>query len=548
MAKGYEVMARRWRPQTFEEVEGQQAVVRTLRNAVAQGRLAHALLFAGPRGVGKTTTARLLAKALNCVRGPSADPCGRCESCVAVQQGRLLNVLEIDGASNNRVEEARDLIETVQYAPGPGKWRLVIVDEVHMLSTAAFNALLKTLEEPPPNVVFVLATTEPHKVPATIHSRCQRHDFRRLTAGEIVEGLTKRLGGEGLAVGDQVLRAIARAAQGSLRDAQSLLEQILAYAGPAPTPEDVEASLGLVRADRLAEAAEAIAARATAKALALVDSLNREGHDLRVFCQELVGHFRDLAVVKVCESPKALLEDSRVPEETLRRQAARLTLAEIDLMQRALLQAEQEMRRAAAPRLALEMAMVRLGEIRSLQPVPELMRRLGELEQRLGAGPSAPAAPVPGELPLFAAAAPPSVAAQEQRPALPPAAGDAGGGWQRARGLLAPRKRLAAVLAESEAALRGDTLEVTVNNGSGFVKELLEEPEARRLVAEAVREAFGERLQVVYRYRAVRASAPGAHPMGGAGSGGADHARVREALEIFEGRIASTREAPGAAA
>jgi DNA polymerase-3 subunit gamma/tau len=570
MAKSYEVMARRWRPQTFEEVEGQQAVVRTLRNAVAQGRLAHALLFAGPRGVGKTTTARLLAKALNCVRGPTADPCGECESCAAVKDGRLLNVLEIDGASHNRVEEARDLIETVQYAPGPGRWRVVIVDEVHMLSTAAFNALLKTVEEPPPNVVFVLATTEPHKVPATIHSRCQRHDFRRLTAREIVDGLAKRLRGEGLTVPEEALRAIARAAQGSLRDAQSLLEQILAYAGPSPTPEDVEASLGLVRADRLAEAADAIAARATDKALALVDSLHREGHDLRLFCQELVATVRDLAVVKVCQRPGPLLEDSRVPEETLRKQAAGLTLAEIELMQKALLQAEQEMRRAAAPRLALEMALIRLGDIRSLEPVPDLIRRLRELEQQLGVGAAPPPPPAAAELPLFAAAspAPPTAArasAPPPRPApapgtpaesaafpapapveplpAPPATADAGAGWQRARHLLGPRKKLAAVLAESEAVLQGDTLEVTVGNGSGFVRQMLEEPEARRVVGEAVREAFGGRLSVTFSFRAARPAAPAAC---GPGAAPAEHARVREALEIFEGRIAPTRENSGA--
>ena len=569
MGKAYEVMARRWRPQTFEEVEGQQAVVRTLRNAVAQGRLAHALLFAGPRGVGKTTTARLLAKALNCVRGPTADPCGECDSCVAVKDGRLLNVLEIDGASHNRVEEARDLIETVQYAPGPGRWRVVIVDEVHMLSTAAFNALLKTIEEPPPNVVFVLATTEPHKVPATIHSRCQRHDFRRLTAGEIVDGLAKRLRGEGLAVPEEALRAIARAAQGSLRDAQSLLEQILAYAGPGPTPADVEASLGLVRADRLAEAAEAIAARATDRALALVDSLHREGHDLRLFCQELVATFRDLAVVKVCQRPGALLEESRVPEEMLRKQAARLTIAEIELMQRALLQAEQEMRRAPAPRLALEMALIRLGEIRGLEPVPDLIRRLRELEQQMGFGspPAAPPPPATAELPLFggAPAAPPPAAraaapplrpepvaqAESAAPAAPPLEGspaaspttaEAGAGWQRARHLLGSRKKLAALLADSEAVLQGDLLEVTVNSTSGFVKQMLEEPEARRAVGEAVGESFGERLRVVFRFRAARPAASY-----GAGAAAADHARVREALELFEGRIAPTRESPGAA-
>jgi DNA polymerase-3 subunit gamma/tau len=535
MTEPYRVMARRWRPEIFQEVVGQEAVVRTLRNALAQHRLAHALLFTGPRGVGKTSTARLLAKALNCVRGETSDPCGACDSCLAVEDGRLLNVLEIDGASNNRVEEARDLIETVQYAAGPGRWRMVIVDEVHMLSTAAFNALLKTLEEPPPNVVFVLATTEPHKVPATIHSRCQRHDFRRLTAAEIATSLEGRLRQEaaGPAVGGEALAAIARAAQGSLRDGQTLLEQVLAYAGPNATLKDVEDCLGLVRADRLMEVVEAILGRAPGRALELVGALHGEGHDLRLVCQELVAHFRDVAVAKVCGSPDRLLGDSRVPPEALRQQAQRLSLAEIEVALKALLAAEREMRRAPAPRLALEMALIRLGELRSLEPVPQLVARLQELERRLGAGAAPPgaASPAPPELPLFA---PPALAAPVETAPGGPA--DVEAGWRHARQLLAPRKRLATVLAASEAALRGETLEVMVQNGSGFVREALEDPEARRVVAEAVREAFGARLHLRYQYGGGRAAA----------SPAAERPAVRLALELFEGRIAARDEAGAA--
>src|SRR5574341_2392485 len=219
----YLVLARRWRPQSFEEVVGQRPVTQTLKNAIAQDRVAHALLFAGPRGVGKTTTARILAKALNCVQGPTPTPCGTCPACGEIAAGRSVDCLEVDAASNTQVEKTRDLLETVQYAPTRGRHKVYIIDEAHMLSTSSFNALLKTLEEPPSRVVFILATTEPHRIPATIHSRCQRHDFRLLGAAEIVGRLREIVAAEHVATDEGSLALLTQAASGSLRDAQSLL-------------------------------------------------------------------------------------------------------------------------------------------------------------------------------------------------------------------------------------------------------------------------------------------------------------------------------------
>ncbi|MFN3477224.1 MAG: DNA polymerase III subunit gamma/tau, partial [Candidatus Methylomirabilales bacterium] len=242
----YLVLARKWRPQTFDEVVGQRPVTQTLKNAILQNRLAHALLFAGPRGVGKTTTARILAKALNCEQGPTPEPCNRCPRCREITEGRSMDCIEIDGASNRGIDEVRELRENVRYAPALGKSKVIIIDEVHMLTEPAFNALLKTLEEPPPRVVFVLATTEPHKVPPTIHSRCQRHDFRRIGLQEMVGRLQTICSAEGIEVEKEALLAMAKAAEGSLRDAESLLDQVIAYSGQKVKLQDVVEALGLI--------------------------------------------------------------------------------------------------------------------------------------------------------------------------------------------------------------------------------------------------------------------------------------------------------------
>jgi DNA polymerase-3 subunit gamma/tau len=552
----YEVIARRWRPRTFDEVVGQRNVTETLKNAIATNRVAHAFLFAGPRGVGKTTTARILAKALNCDRGPTPAPCGTCGACEEIAAGRSVDCLEVDAASNTQVEKTRDLLETVQYVPTRGRHKVYIIDEAHMLSSSSFNALLKTLEEPPPRVVFILATTEPHRIPATIHSRCQRHDFRLLGAREIVGRLREIVEAEKVTAEDEVLVLLAHAASGSLRDAQSLLDQAIASLGNRLEAERVADLLGLVEADVLAEAAEAILARDAARALGLVDRLATHGQDLRQFALELTAHLRDLLILKVCPEPGALLEGVRVSVEAARRQAERAAVPELELMIRTLQQVEGEMRRAPQPRFLLEMALIRLTEIRRLQGLPEILGRLVALEGRLPGGLPTPAAT--GELSLFesrpAAAErparpaqgreispPPSAARTSQEPATPSAATDVTVGWAVVVGRLRGRKRLASVLTEVEPiALTGDTLTLEVKNGNAFVRDTLEDPDTRRLIADAAAEAFGRRLRIEYRFatpppprlepvetRRVPASTPRSR----------DHPLVREALGLFGGAI-----------
>ena len=552
----YQVIARRWRPQTFDEVVGQRNVIDTLKNAIAADRVAHALLFAGPRGVGKTTTARILAKGLNCDRGPTPTPCGTCGACEEIAAGRSVDCLEVDAASNTQVEKTRDLLETVQYAPTRGRHKVYIIDEAHMLSTSSFNALLKTLEEPPPRVVFILATTEPHRVPATIHSRCQRHDFRLLGPREIVGRLRKIVEAENVTAQEEALLLLAQAASGSLRDAQSLLDQAIASLGNCLEAERVAELLGLVKADVLAEAAEAILGRDAARALGLVDRLATHGQDLRQFALELTAHLRDLLILKLCPEPGALLEGARVSVEAARPQAARATVPELELMIKALQQVEGEMRRAPQPRVLLEMALIRLTEIRHLQGLGEILDRLVALEGRVSGGSTMPA--TAGELPLFGgratAAERPARPAQviqtpppaplvrpPQEPAAPGGATDAIVGWAAVVGRLRGRKRLASVLTEVEPVGPGaDTLTLEVKNGNAFVRDTLEDPDTRKLIADAAAEAFGRRLRIEYRF----ATPPAPHLEGAetrraaaAPSRGRDHPLVREALGLFGGAV-----------
>jgi DNA polymerase-3 subunit gamma/tau len=554
----YEVIARRWRPKTFEMVVGQRHVTDTLKNALVGGRLAHAFLFTGPRGVGKTTTARILARALNCEQGPTPTPCGHCAACTEIDGSHSLDCIEVDAASNTQVEKTRDLLETVQYAPTRGRHKIYIIDEAHMLSLSSFNALLKTLEEPPPRVTFILATTEPHKIPATIHSRCQRHDFRLLNPSEITTRLAKIAAADEVAADAQALAVIAQASGGSLRDAQTLLDHAIACLGSHLAAEAVAELLGLVAAEVLAESADAILARDAAAALMVVDRLARHGYDLRQFVLDLTGHLRDLMIVKACREPGPLLEGSRVPGEARNRQAAQTTLPELELMLRTLQQAEGEMRRSSQPRVALEMALVRLTEVRHVQGLGDILQRLVALEGRLpsgrivppaptplllfGPGPAAPAAPPP-----TAAPAPPS-APPPPEPAGPPRIAAAAAervsepaleaGWAATLERLRGRKRLASVLAEARAVeISEDCLALAVPNGNAYIRETLEDPEARKILGEAVMSTFGRRLRVEFRFVAPPNGGASEAPGAATATRLRDHPLVREALSLFGGTV-----------
>jgi DNA polymerase-3 subunit gamma/tau len=526
----YQVLARRWRPQTFDEVVGQEPVTRTLKNALQQGRVAHALLFTGPRGVGKTTTARILAKALNCDRGPTPEPCNQCLNCREITAGAAVDCVEIDGASHTGVEHVRDLQEQLIYQPVRGRTKVYIIDEVHMLSLSAFNALLKTLEEPPPKVVFILATTEPHKVPPTIHSRCQRYDFRRIGQGLIVERLRAIAEAERVDVAPEALAALARAADGSLRDAQSILDQVIAYAGERVTTEVVAAVLGWTAPEVVRAVMEACLAGDPGKVVELVGELAAKGGDLRTFVLDLLEQFRLLLLVKL--SPRAGEILGLAPEvmRDLEQRAARVEISQLELALRFLMDAEGEMRRASQPRYVLEMALVRMAEARGLQSLGSLVKRLESLEERLGVVPGQPApAPQPG---LFTA--------QEKAdpPSPPPAAIGPGDRWHEVRRRIGSERRsLGVLLAEAEVALEGETLTLTFANGNHFARSTLEDPEVRSLLASTISTVYGRRLQVAYRFLPSAGKQEEAARMPAR-----NHPLVREALEVFGGRIVEVEE------
>jgi DNA polymerase-3 subunit gamma/tau len=383
----YQVIARKWRPQTFDEVTGQEPITRTLRNAIEHQRLHHAYLFSGARGVGKTTTARLLAKALNCHRAkqPTATPCrtddpDACPSCSEISESRSIDVQEIDAASHTGIDNVREtIIGTIGFAPARDRYKIFVIDEVHMLSTSSFNALLKTIEEPPERVVFIMATTERHKVPETILSRCQQFEFRTIATAKIFDRLRLIAKAEKITVEDDALREISRSGEGSMRDAQSAFDQVISFAGATIKKEDVEMALGVAGADILIRVVNGIANHQPAEALAVVDDVVMRGHDLRNFCRDLLAHFRDLLVTKVSGSDE-LLESAICDKDELKRQAALFSESDLVRFFHSLAETETLLKTAAHPRYQLEIGLVKLMEMRRLEPINELLDRLAALE------------------------------------------------------------------------------------------------------------------------------------------------------------------------
>ncbi|MDT7688852.1 MAG: polymerase subunit gamma/tau [Acidobacteriota bacterium] len=433
----YQVIARKWRPQTFEEVTGQEHITRTLRNAVEHERLHHAYLFSGARGVGKTTTARLLAKAVNCHRSdrPTPVPCrttdaDACPSCREIAEGGSMDVLEIDAASHTGVDNVRDtIIETVNKTPARDRYRVFIIDEVHMLSTAAFNALLKTLEEPPPRVLFIMATTHPHKVPETILSRSQQFEFRTIAAAKIAERLRIIADAEKIKVSEEALREVARAGEGSMRDAQSAFDQVISFSEGKIETADVEAALGIAGRELLARVMRSVAAQKPADALAVVDELAARGHELRNFCRDLLAHLRDMLVVKVA-GDAAMPDATEVERKELLEESRDFSESDLVRFFHSLTETEGRLRESAHPRYQLEVGLVKLVEMRRLAPLGQIVERLNALEEALRTG-RAPAAGGSG-----GSQTPPVVPPSS----APPRRGMAGGGGSGASSFASPDK------------------------------------------------------------------------------------------------------------
>jgi DNA polymerase-3 subunit gamma/tau len=378
----YEVFARKWRPQVFEDVIGQEHVIHTLINAIKTDRIAHAYLFSGPRGVGKTSIARILAKALTCSEGTPGVPCNRCHSCLEITQGSSVDVQEIDGASNRGIEQIRELRENIKYMPSSGPFRIYIIDEVHMLTLPAFNALLKTLEEPPAHVKFIFATTEPHKVPVTILSRCQKFDFKRIPLALLVKQMETITSEEGIDITRSGLTLIAREAEGSMRDAESLLDQVVSYTGPKVEDRQITDILGVIDRTLLFEASRAVLEGSAKTCIEIVNQIYNYGHDIKEFYRALMDQFRNLLMSLVAPYDD-LLDMVESDREALKVQAERAGKEKLQQILNYLIAREESLRFTSHPRLVLESVMIRLSQMGDVVALDELIRKLESLEKRL---------------------------------------------------------------------------------------------------------------------------------------------------------------------
>jgi len=416
----YQVIARKWRPQTFDDLVGQQHVTETLKNAIKNDRVAHAYIFSGARGVGKTTAARILAKALNCVKGPTATPCGVCDSCKEITAGNSLDVIEIDAASNRGIDQIRELREMVRYAPAASRSKVVILDEAHMLTGEASNALLKTLEEPPDRVIFVMATTQPEDLEDTIRSRSQHFHFRALTFAEIAGRLEEIAQKENLKIEPGAMAVIARMAEGSLRDALSLLEQARAYCGDTIADKEVRELLGVVPDDALEELVGAIAEGSADRALGLVHTFQKEGRNLQHFCREAVRHMRNLLIARTCGADSEMIAATPDQRPALAKAAALFSEEDLTRFFQILLQTDEDLRRKPDPRVHLEMGLLRLINAARLAPLEELLAELktGATGSSAGSGASRGATAAPAFAPAPRNAAPSFVSPISQPPRI----------------------------------------------------------------------------------------------------------------------------------
>jgi DNA polymerase-3 subunit gamma/tau len=549
----YLVLARKWRPQSFEDIAGQEPITRTLQNAIRTNRIAHAYLFTGVRGVGKTTAARILAKALNCEQGPTPRPCNQCNHCEQITSGNSIDVLEIDGASNRGIDEIRQIIENVRYQPAQCRFKIYVIDEVHQVTKDAFNALLKTLEEPPPSVKFILATTEPHRLPETILSRCQRYDFRRITLREIVHRLAEISQKEGLKITDGALVLLAREADGSMRDAQSLLEQVLACARPGNDGATVDERLlqeilGVGERQVLYDLSAAVLQGNAGECVELIGRVVAEGRDLCRLSRELVEHFRNLLVVRLLgrgpNSGRTLAQDQLLdlPDqeiEDLRAQAADLSVETLLDYFDFMADGDEDVNHASNPRFALETALVRLATLPKTIPITLLLEKLERLEKRL----SAEVRPVSSS---SENSMPPAL--QPGMPApLPVAAslvGDQEAVWQRFVSFVGREKRFLASHLEGGIALELPPGRLKIGVAERHHLNYLQDTDNLSALKDLAKRFFSG--DVIVDLAAV--DAPGrseSREVGATEPGEQDSPTVKEALRIFGGSIKAVRRENG---
>ncbi|MEW6107832.1 MAG: DNA polymerase III subunit gamma/tau [Nitrospirota bacterium] len=552
----YLVLARKWRPKGFDDLIGQEPITRILKNAISQNRIAHAYIFSGPRGVGKTSTARILAKALNCKDGPTPSPCGLCESCNGITEGSSVDVIEIDGASNNSVDDIRDLRERVKYAPSGGKYKVYIIDEAHMLSGSAFNALLKTLEEPPSHVIFVLATTALKKIPATVISRCQHMPFRRISSNEIKARLKEISGSETINISPSALNLIARAADGSMRDSLTILDQLSSFSSGI-TEENVKSLLGIADLNMLTRISLAIVAGNRVEILETINLLTEHGTDIRAFAKELTQFFRNLLVASVVPDPEEILDLGSEEISAIKDILKVSSESQLILMLSEIMKAENEIRNSSSPRLALEMALVRTSFLSTMKSVKEVIENLEKYGAQ-GARHSGNAAVAPKgaeEQPLHGSIAhskkikkrTEDISVNDMEPEESSSesvnksvrddslTGKAGEGskdilycWERTLGRIeAP---LASKISQARVELKGDELLLTLNGGHAVFEESIKMN--LKSIEKMLSEESGSRIKI--KIVTLHKKSPGKKDLK---EKIMKDPVIREALELFEGRI-----------
>jgi DNA polymerase-3 subunit gamma/tau len=566
----YLVIARKWRPQSFEDIAGQEPITRTLQNAIKTKRIAHAYLFTGVRGVGKTTAARILAKALNCQEGPIATPCNRCSHCEEITRGASIDVLEIDGASNRGIDEIRQIIENVRYQPAKSRFKIYIIDEVHQVTKDAFNALLKTLEEPPPSVKFILATTEPHRLPDTILSRCQRYDFRRISLREIVQRLGEIARSEGLGITDGALALIGREADGSMRDAQSLLEQVLACSQPPGDASDVatvdesalQDVLGLAQRRVLYELSAAVIAGDAQRCIELIAEVVQQGRDINRLSRDLVEHFRNLLVARLSgqRGTAASRQDGSgmavgqlldLPDQEisdLGEQVGNVTVETLLDYFDFMAAGDEEIARSATPRFALESVLIRLATLPKTLPVGELIERLERLEGKL-IGAAKPATAMvripPPPSSLLSSAEPP-------QPLPPPKSGmvsegDSASVWQGFVAFVGKEKKFLASHLASAIALELPPSSLKIAVSERHHLSFLQDSDNSAMLKELAKRFFADDVEVQVTYRMPDDASKPADQTGPALARAGDERSemVKEALRIFGGSIRNVRKENG---
>ena len=555
----YLVLARKWRPQRFDDIAGQEHITRTLRNAIRSNRIAHAYLFTGVRGVGKTTAARILAKALNCEKGPTPDPCNQCSTCQEITRGNCIDVLEIDGASNRGIDEIRQIIDNARYQPARCRFKIYVIDEVHQVTKDAFNALLKTLEEPPPSVKFVLATTEPHRLPETILSRCQRYDFRRISLREIVHRLGEISRQEGLKVTEGALALIAREAEGSMRDAQSLLEQVLACVEPSDERQGeggvddrlLEDIFGLAERQVLYDLSNAVIQGDARRCLELIASVVAEGRDLGRLARDLVEHFRNLLVVRLTQDRGQKTEDrglrSSVPEqlldlpdqeiEDLRAQVADLSVETLLDYFDFMAAGDEDVNRSSNPRFALETVLVRLATLPKTLPITQLLDRLEKLEGRLPeSGQPSPASALPEKTqkPQPSASGPPAAVTADREEL-----------WRNFVSFVGKEKKFLASHLEGGRALELPPGQLRIGVSERHHLNYLQDPDHISLLKNLAQRFFGSNVAVVVTSADPQSMTPSDETAGTVGREDQNSTTVRDALRIFGGSIKAVRRENG---